>query len=700
MYCSNCGRQLLEEAKFCVGCGMAVAVADGRVAAQAPPAPQPQAPTTQAPPPSYTQASQPQTFPPPQYAPASPPPPPPSATPTYPAPQQAVQAIYGAPPAPVSPPAPQSAPPTPPASAPPTGLFKPAWASKNKEKALKAVEKATDQAKLAEIAKNAPDSDVRYKAIMKLDDQNALAYSAKNDGSSFNRWEAADKLLDKALAQSVFVDIALNDNSNFMRMSMIKERLDDQSVLTNIAKRDKSPAVRKAAVEKLTGASLLADIAKNDESGSVRCAAVKKLSAQKPSVQPLLLDIFNNDRCMDVRAAALSKIKDDEFARTHIFSDQETSPRVRIAALQRCSKDKSLLESVLGFDPAHDVRKRAAELLGLTIPLKDDSYRVAQDMARMSAFNSMMDSVRDAARSGNASVAAYSPRNAQDYLSRSASAAPSVPMRFAAARQIATEAIDYIAYAVDLSMKPDLELLSHENAIKKEMETEKDFAGIQALVASYLIDIGMGRVSGTRFPTQAPRLVYLLTDKDLLRRIASINSRVYEYQKIKTAAEIMLIDLGEYMPATEKAAGIQATGQALDSKGSEREEAQAEWTPTNPRYASNMPLSSLVRIFIFTDGDGQTVFDCPVATGILADTVGASPSEFLGKVPFDVIARADTAARIKQSGQFPDSAWIAMGQIDVNATSKAQTGIYKSVVRTFDSPITKESGACVLLYEK
>jgi hypothetical protein len=54
----------------------------------------------------------------------------------------------------------------------------------------------------------------------------------------------------------------------------------------------------------------------------------------------------------------------------------------------------------------------------------------------------------------------------------------------------------------------------------------------------------MERMGGINFPTQAPRLVYLLTNKDLLQQIASFNSRAYEYQTIKAAAKIMLVDLG------------------------------------------------------------------------------------------------------------------------------------------------------------
>jgi hypothetical protein len=138
----------------------------------------------------------------------------------------------------------------------------------------------------------------------------------------------------------------------------------------------------------------------------------------------------------------------------------------------------------------------------------------------------------------------------------------------------------------------------------------------------------------------------------------------------------------------------------VNARDSNEEKNEDKWMPANPRFLSNMPLSSLVRIFIFTNGDGQTVLSCPVASGTLADTVGAPLNQFLGKAPLDVIARSNTAAQIKQSGQFPDSAWAAMSRIDMDAANKAQMGVYKSVVRTFDNPTTKESGVCVLLYQK
>jgi len=57
------------------------------------------------------------------------------------------------------------------------GLFKPAWMSddwKKKSKALKEVEKETDQTCLVEIVKSAPLFDVRKAAISKLNNQEML----------------------------------------------------------------------------------------------------------------------------------------------------------------------------------------------------------------------------------------------------------------------------------------------------------------------------------------------------------------------------------------------------------------------------------------------------------------------------------------------------------------------------------------------
>ncbi|MDR2026288.1 MAG: hypothetical protein LBQ01_01860, partial [Prevotellaceae bacterium] len=104
-------------------------------------------------------------------------------------------------------------------------LFSPAWNSENEKTALRAVEKITGQKKLAQVAKEAKNSNVRAAAVRKLGD--------------------ADWLL-----------------------------------LGDIAKNDSYAGVRAAAVGKLGGAYryLLADIAKNDSDKDVREVAVGKLT--------------------------------------------------------------------------------------------------------------------------------------------------------------------------------------------------------------------------------------------------------------------------------------------------------------------------------------------------------------------------------------------------------------------------------------
>jgi len=126
----------------------------------------------------------------------------------------------------------------------------------------------------------------------------------------------------------------------------------------------------------------------------------------------------------------------------------------------------------------------------------------------------------------------------------------------------------------------------------------------------------------------------------------------------------------------------------------------AKWIPTNPRLASNMPLSSLLRVFIFTNRDGRTVLNCPVAMGTLSDTAGTSPNEISGKVPVDIIAKSNVATQCEQTGQFPLDAWVAMTNINADIAGKAQMGVYKTVIRPVTNPNTGESSCCVLIYQK
>ena len=95
------------------------------------------------------------------------------------------------------------------------GLFKPAWMSKNRKRALNAVEKESDQLKLEKIAKD--DSvyniDVSIAAIKKLTDQFVLADIAKNDTNTIIGITAVTSLVD----QKCLFDLALNSDCQDIR---------------------------------------------------------------------------------------------------------------------------------------------------------------------------------------------------------------------------------------------------------------------------------------------------------------------------------------------------------------------------------------------------------------------------------------------------------------------------------------------------
>jgi len=184
------------------------------------------------------------------------------------------------------------------------GLFAPAWKSKNEEKALKAVEKETDQNKLTEISQNAPLDNVRKAADKKL---NSVLINTIVDevnypwGLEKERINAVEKLSDPKMLISIVNKI---ENIN-VRKAAVKV-LSDQSTLENIAKNDRCSDIREIAVNKLTAQSVLIDIAKYNRDANVRLIALKKLADQ--TEQAVYIHIARQDRNADVRLYAVSMI--------------------------------------------------------------------------------------------------------------------------------------------------------------------------------------------------------------------------------------------------------------------------------------------------------------------------------------------------------------------------------------------------------
>jgi len=127
------------------------------------------------------------------------------------------------------------------------GLFGPAWQSENPRKAIKAINKLTDQ--------------------------NTLSIAAQEAASWNARLAAFDRLTD----QQIIEGIIMSNANPFIRMPAV-ERLTDQRIISSIAKNDKDGAVRLSAVKILTDQLALEYVAANDTFDQARSTASIKLN--------------------------------------------------------------------------------------------------------------------------------------------------------------------------------------------------------------------------------------------------------------------------------------------------------------------------------------------------------------------------------------------------------------------------------------
>lgn len=185
------------------------------------------------------------------------------------------------------------------------GFFKPAWMSNDNDKGLKFVEKETDSSKLAEIAKNAPNVDVRIAAVKKIDDQDDLNYIVRNDQDRWVRDAAVRRITD----QSILADYAKNNQDEGVRYEAVA-RLNMQTVLMEIAEDDETPTLRRIAVERLLendfeDQSFLGKIGQQDSNEWVRMDAIQELSEKS-----ILEDIVIQDSDVRVRSSALFRLRE------------------------------------------------------------------------------------------------------------------------------------------------------------------------------------------------------------------------------------------------------------------------------------------------------------------------------------------------------------------------------------------------------
>jgi hypothetical protein len=268
-------------------------------------------------------------------------------------------------------------------------FLKPAWLSKNKVKALKAieklndekdlvraarepvnpiirlaaVEKLTDQAELAYIAKNDEDNDVCRAAVKKITDQAALADVVITAKNSAGRYHACDKLTDQTLLADVVVMNAKVDNA--VRSNVIK-KLNDQSVIAEVALHDAWEYVRRDAIMRLTTQSVLEKIACcTSENDFTRVLAAERLQNHELA-QSVCLDIaMKGDwkSCSSSDALGLLAKAENEAALLEVAKFCK-SDKIRSYAIRYIGKrNKQLLEKLLPVLEG-SLRREACGILG------------------------------------------------------------------------------------------------------------------------------------------------------------------------------------------------------------------------------------------------------------------------------------------------------------------------------------------------
>ena len=259
-------------------------------------------------------------------------------------------------------------------------LFKPAWQSKNEKKALRAVEKMRDQAKLEQVARESPSKWVKIAAIKKLTNQSLVAAFALVDDYGLSSeaikrltdqalltevgrksksvdicYAVAEKIADRSFAQNLYAQLAKENTNTQSEHTMLLaiDKLTNQDLLFDVAM-NTSLKRQSAATEKLTDQSKLAEVAKVDsQHGST---AVKMLTDHT-----MIIDVARNAKTATTCWQAIEKLTDEE-----ILADIAKWHRVGWVSKDIVNKklnNENLLADVAKFAPHDEVRIAAVRKL-------------------------------------------------------------------------------------------------------------------------------------------------------------------------------------------------------------------------------------------------------------------------------------------------------------------------------------------------
>jgi hypothetical protein len=128
---------------------------------------------------------------------------------------------------------------------------------------------------------------------------------------------------------------------------------------------------------------------------------------------------------------------------------------------------------------------------------------------------------------------------------------------------------------------------------------------------------------------------------------------------------------------------------------------EVEQPPEAPRAepAAGMPFAALVRIFLFTTGDGPAAWHAPEVMRMLEATVGVDIGTIRLDVPKDIVGQCAPNELLKQDGSISEAAWRVMATYQPDLVQQARERLLRVCVRTF-SVDAATVVALVLFYNK
>jgi len=145
-------------------------------------------------------------------------------------------------------------------------------------------------------------------------------------------------------------------------------------------------------------------------------------------------------------------------------------------------------------------------------------------------------------------------------------------------------------------------------------------------------------------------------------------------------------------PALPPAAKAAAAAPPTPAPGTGKPDA-----PGKAGVASGQPFSSLEHIFIFTTGEGRSVFQSQAVIRKLEEIVGEPAGTIREKVTVDVIGHANVGVEMMLNQAIPDKAWRAMFAIRPVIAQNARDELYHVCARPFTTE-NNDSAAALFFY--